>query len=190
MDRAPSKKGLSFVAARDYVLQKKGREAWASVLTALPREDADAVNAVVGVGWYPLALYARLLRAVDQQLGAGDLRAIPPIGRFEAERDLPTIHRLLLKMVNPSYVVDKMAELWPRYHSTGELRIERRGDRAVDATLADWASDEALCLGFQSYCQRALELAGARDVRIAHSSCRARGADLCFFRVKWGPQDG
>ena len=86
---------------------------------------ADAVNAVVGVRWYPLALYARLLRAIDQQIGAGDLRAIPPIGRFEAERDLPTIHRLLLKMVNPAYVVDKVAELWPRYHSTGELRSYR-----------------------------------------------------------------
>jgi hypothetical protein len=189
IERPPSKKGLSIVAVRDYVLQHHGREAWASVLAALPRDDADIVSAALGVGWYPLALYARLLRAVDQQLGQGDLRAIRPITRFEAERDLPTIHRLLLKMVNPVFVVEKMAELWPRYHSTGQLRIERRGDRAVDATLADWSSDEALCVGFQAYCERAIELAGARDVRIAHSICRARGGAVCFFRVKWGPAD-
>jgi hypothetical protein len=189
MDRAPSKKGLSLVAVRDYVLQKAGREAWASVLAALPSEDADAVSGAVGVGWYPLDLYAGLLRAVDTKLGEGDLSTIAPIARFEAERDVPTIHRLLLKMVKPAYVAEKMAELWPRYHTTGQLRIERRGDRAIDATLVDWAADEVLCLGFQSYCQRALELAGARDVRFAHSTCRARGAAECFFKVKWGPVD-
>jgi hypothetical protein len=190
MDRPPSKKGLSFVAVRDYVLQKAGREAWASVLGALPGDDADAVSGAVGMGWYPLDLYARLLRAVDTKLGEGDLTTIAPIARFEAERDVPTIHRLLLKMVKPAYVAEKMAELWPRYHSSGHLRIERRGDRAMDATLVDWAADEVLCLGFQSYCQRALELAGARDVRFAHSTCRARGGAECFFKVKWGPQEG
>lgn len=190
MDRVPSKKGLSLVAVRDYVLQKAGRDAWGSVLGALPPEDADTVSAVVGVGWYSLDLYARLLRAVDTQLGDGDSSTVAPIARFEAERDVPTIHGLLLKMVEPAYLVENMAELWPRYHSTGHLRIERRGDRAIDATLVDWASDEVLCLGFQSYCQRALELGGARDVRFAHSTCRARGAAECFFEVEWGAKDG
>ncbi|MEP7126281.1 MAG: hypothetical protein ABJE95_35445, partial [Byssovorax sp.] len=175
MDRPPSKKGLSFVAARDYVLQKAGREAWASVLEALPGEDADAVSAAVDMGWYPLDLHARLLRAIDTRLGEGDLTTLAPIARFEAERDVPTTHHLLLQMGDPADLAEKMAELWPRDHSSGHLRIERRGDRALDATLVDWAADEVLCLGFQAYFQRALELAGARDVRCAHSTCRARG---------------
>ena len=59
MDRPPSKKGPSIVAVRDYVLEKAGREAWASVLGALPGDDADTVSAAVGVGWYPIDLHAR-----------------------------------------------------------------------------------------------------------------------------------
>ena len=186
MDRPPSKKGLSLVAVRDYVLQKAGREAWASVLGVLPDEDADTVSAAVDVGWYPLDLHARLLRAVDTGLGDGDLSTILPIARFEAERDVPIVHHLLLQMGNPTDVAEKMAVLWPRDHTTGRLRIERRDDSAIDVTLVDWAADEALCLGFQHYFQRALELAGARDVRLVQSTCRARGAAECFFKVTWG----
>ena len=171
---------------RDYVLEKAGREAWTSVLDALPGQDADTIRAAVDVAWYPLNLHARLLRAVDTKLGDGDLSTIPPIARFDAERDVPTVHHLLLQLGNPADLAEKMAELWPRDHTTGRLRIERKDDQAIDVTLVDWAADEVLCLEFQSYFQRALELAGARDVRFVQSTCRARGAAECFFTVTWG----
>lgn len=183
---AGQKKGLSFVAVRDYVRAEHGDAAWERVLSRLRIDEADTLRSVVGVGWYSLALYARLLRAADVVLGHGDLRAIRAIVRFEAERDLPTIHRLLLKLVNPAFVVEKMAELWPRYHSTGELRLERRGANAVEATLRGWATDEALCRGFQGYCERALEFGGAHDLVFAHARCRARGAPACVFLAGWG----
>jgi uncharacterized protein (TIGR02265 family) len=187
---SPSKKGLSFVATRDYVLQTHGNAAWESVLRAMDPLEAEVVHSAVGIGWYPLELYGKLLRIIDRQLGNGDLRAIPAMARFEAERDLPTIHRLLLKMVRPAYIVEKMSELWPRYNSTGHLAIHRRGDRAVDVTLSEWSTDEALCIAIEGYSARALELAGARGLRIAQTSCRARGAEVCFFRIMWGPLDG
>jgi hypothetical protein len=187
MESAPSKRGLSFVAARDFVLQKHGHATWEAVLHSMDPVDASVVRAAVGVGWYPLGSYGRLLRVVDRRIGNGDLRAIPPLARFEAERDVPSIHRLLLKMVKPAYIVEKMAELWPRYNSTGRLTVHRRGDRAVDVTLSDWSDDGALCLAVEGYSGRALELAGARDPRIVQVRCRAHGAEGCFFRIKWGP---
>jgi hypothetical protein len=189
MANVGEKKGLSIVAVRDHVLLRHGAESWNAVTARLSALDAETIRSVVGIGWYELDLYARLLRAADAQLGSGDLRAIRPIVRFEAERDLPTIHRLLLKLVNPARVVEKMAELWPRYHTTGRPLLERRGDGAFDATLSDWGVDEALCRGFQGYCERALELAGARELILTHVSCRARGATACVYRARWGSRD-
>ena len=186
MATGPSKKGLSFVAARDYILKTDGRAGWDRVLGAMAPGDAEVVGAAVGVGWYPLDLYGTFLRTIDAQLGKGDLRWIRPMAHFEAERDVPTIHRLLLKMVRPSFIVEKMSGLWPRYNSTGRLSMERRGERAVNVTLSDWSSDEVLCLSTQCYSERALELAGAKDVRIAQTTCRARGGAVCLFRIKWG----
>jgi hypothetical protein len=39
--------------------------------------EAEVVHSAVGIGWYPLELYGKLLRTIDRQLGNGDLRAIP-----------------------------------------------------------------------------------------------------------------
>lgn len=179
------KKGLSIVAVRDFVNVRYGTDTWGRVLASLPGADGRTVREALGVGWYSLGLYARLLRAVDTEIGQGDLRAIRPITRFEAERDVPTIHRLLLRLTNPAYVLEKMADLWPRYHTTGRLSFERQGRDRLKAMITDWGVDVALCTGFQGYSERALELAGARDVRMLHPACRARGAEACVFRASW-----
>jgi hypothetical protein len=186
MDNVACKKGLSFIAARDHVLQEHGKDCWAAVLSSLPREDVDTLGSVLGVGWYGLDLYARLMRAVGRTLGRGDLGAVRPVVRFEAERDVPTIHRMLLRMVKPAYVFEKMAELWPRYHTTGSLAVVRRDARTLEATISDWAADELLCLGVQVYCERVLELVGARDPRVVQTSCRALGAPGCQFHATYG----
>jgi hypothetical protein len=189
MSAVPMKKGLSFLAARDYVKKRSGAEGWDAVLADLAPSDADTLRSMVGIGWYPLDLYARLLRVIDQRLGTGDRRIVPHVCHFEAERDVPSVHRLLLKMVKPATIVEKMAELWPRYNSTGRLIVSRRGDRAVDVTLVDWSPDDLLCAAVVAYSERALELAGARGVRIAQPRCRARGAHNCLFEIKWGALD-
>jgi hypothetical protein len=189
MHGVPSKKGLSLVAVRDYVVKTHGPGGWQTVLRALSPEDAEVMREVVGMGWYPLDLYGRLIRTVDRVLGSGDLAVIRAMSRFEADRDVPTIHRLLLRMVRQDYIVDKIAELWPRYNSTGRLSVEHRAARSVEVVLSDWSSDEAQCLAIQSYSERAFELAGAKGVRVAQPSCRARGARACVFRVNWGPSD-
>jgi hypothetical protein len=183
----PSKKGLSFLAVRDYVVEHAGKREWEAALDALSPDDRDVIGGVVGIGWYPLDTYARLLWAVDRRVGHGDLAAVIEMGRFEAARDVPTIHRLLLKMVKPAFIVEKMAELWPRYNSTGRLILQRLGPEAVDVTLADWSDDAALCASIQGYSERALSLAGARQVRLTQTSCRAKGASACIFRAAWSP---
>jgi hypothetical protein len=180
-----SKKGLSFTAARDYVLEQHGVAAWGQVLASMATDDASVLMGAVGMGWYPLELYARLARAIAATVGQGDLAAYLAIPRFEAERDIPTIHRYLLRMVRTSYVVEKMGQLWPRYHDTGRLTVVRVGERRVEATIFDWADDPALCGGVQAYCERALELAGARLLQVHHDRCRARGDSTCVLGATW-----
>jgi hypothetical protein len=44
----------------------------------------------------------------DVELGLGAMR---PLGRFQAERDLKTFHRVFLRFANPAYTVSKTTEL-------------------------------------------------------------------------------
>lgn len=187
MPGAPLTKGVGFINARAFVLSRWGPGGWEAVQERLRPSDRDELAAVVPVGWYPLALYARLLHAIDEVHGAGDLALVVQLGRFEAEHDITTLYRLMFRLVSPATLVEKTGTYWKKFHDTGEWEMTRVGDHEIHAVLKGWGVvDHALCRELVGYLSRVMELVGAEAVVLEHSECRARGAERCFFRGRWG----
>ena len=179
-------KGVSFINVRAFGLERAGESGWQRVLGELSASERDELATVVAVGWYDLGLYARLIRNVDRVLGSGNLMLLRELGRFEADRDLTTVHRLFIRMASPAWVIEKTMEYWRRFHDTGQWKVHRESGQAVTGTLAGWGVvDEALCVELTGYMPRVVELAGARSAQMAHPSCRARGDQSCDFRLSW-----
>lgn len=182
-------KGVGFTNVKAFTERRFGDDAWERLVSAMDEADREELRAVISMGWYPLALYARLIRALDRMFGAGDLALIAELGRFEAERDLTTIHRVLLRLANPAFIVEKTGEYWQRFHDTGRWDIRRRSPTSFTGTLSGWGYvDEALCLELESYMVRCLELVGAKNVSMHHPRCRGRGHDDCFFEATYGEE--
>ena len=121
--------------------------------------------------------YARLIHAIDEAHGAGDLGLVVQLGRFEAERDLTIIYRLLFRLMNPATVVEKTTDYWHKFHDTGSWEMMRVGDNEIQGVLSGWGVvDHALCR----------ELVGAQNVIVEHPECRGRGHARCLFRGRWG----
>lgn len=180
-------KGISFHNVRTFTLERYALDGWVSVLAQLMPEDRRELDAMVPVGWYSLALYARLIRALDQVHGAEDLALVLQLGRYEAERDLTTIQRAFLRMASPAFLLEKSAEYWRRFHDTGQWVIEREGATRVRAYLDGWGVvDSALCRELIGYVSRAFELVGAKNVRMDHTQCRSSGSERCLFLGTWG----
>lgn len=186
MAREALTKGVGFVNVRAFVTERHGEEAWEQILADLTPEEREQLSAVLPVGWYSLALYAKLIRIVDDRLGGSDLRLVQTLGRFEAERDLTTVQQYFLRLIRPSIVFEQTGKYWRRFHDTGEWEIQRTGDREVVGVLSGWGVvDGALCRELVGYLGRTLELCGAVDVWMDHPHCRARGDAACEFRVRW-----
>ena len=180
-------RGIGFVNVRSFVTGRFGVEGWEKTVARLTNEERADLEAVVAVGWYSLPLYARLIRALDAVHGKADLALLPALGRFEAETDLTTIYRFILRLANPAFVIEKTGELWRRYHDTGTWTMTRVSNTEVEGILENWGHvDEALCLEALAYMERCLELVGARNVIAEHPRCRARGDADCLFRGRWG----
>lgn len=179
-------KGLGFVNVRRFVESRRGApDAWARVLAALDPAEREIAGSALASAWYPLDAYVHLIHAVANVLGDGDLRVIHELGRYEAEQDLTVVHRIFLKLMHPATMAEKTAEYWSRFHDTGEWVVTRKGN-GYQGTLRGWgAADDALCMELVGYLTRVIELAGAKDVRLRHSECRARGAAVCVFDGHW-----
>lgn len=186
LDEAKTK-GVGFANVRTFASERFGANGWSAVLERLTPPDCSELEGALPVGWYSLALYARLIRALDEVHGDGNLALVVQLGRFEAERDLTTIHRVFLRLANPAYTIEKFGEYWRRFHDSGKWTLTREGESHVTGFLDDWGYiDHALCRELVGYMGRTLELVGAKGVLIEHTKCRGRGDDRCFFRARWG----
>jgi predicted hydrocarbon binding protein len=180
-------KGIGFHNVRTFTLDRYGLEGWVDVLAELVPEDRRVLDEMLPVGWYSLPLYARVIRALDEVHGAGDLALVVQLGRYEAERDLTTIQRAFLRMASPAFLLEKSADYWRRFHDTGTWSIQREGTTRVRAYLDGWGHvDTVLCRELIGYFSRAFELVGARKVWVDHAQCRAFGGDRCLFVGGWG----
>jgi hypothetical protein len=177
-------KGISFDNARRYVLDRHGEGPWQVVLDHVGPEDRVELEGVVSVGWYDVYLYARVLRAIDACLGQGDLRLLPQVGVFGAERDFNRTLRLFLRALNPPAIVNAQRRLWSHFHGAGvwDASVVPTGLRGV---LKDWASDAALCQQLTGYLTRLVEFTGGKNVTVLHPECRSKGNPACVFDVQY-----
>jgi hypothetical protein len=125
-------------------------------------------------------------RALAETIGGRPEGVMEACGRFAAERDLRTIHRLFLRLANPAYVIERSAGFWRRFQDSGTWSVVRTPPNRVRATLRDWGSTEELtCVRLGAYMFRLFQLVGANNGKLDRIACRARGDDACVFEGCW-----
>ena len=181
-------KGSAYLSTMKFIDSHFGADGRKRVLDALSEEDRALLSGlVVAIGWYPLAPFPRLLRAMEQELGKGDLSLVTERGAWAAVNDMKTVHRVLLKFVSVDWVIDKGTNLWPNFHTSGRWTVKRDADnKRVVATLHGLGVvDEAMCATLKGWIIGLISLAGVKDPIVEHVECRARGAHACVYHVDW-----
>ena len=179
-------KGLSFRNLVSFTRARFGEEGWAQLEATLSESDRRTLAEMIPMGWYELELYARLVRQLVEVHGRGERTLVEDYGRYSAEHDLTTIHKLLMKAVNPGVIMEQSMKLWRRFQDTGTWRVER-GEHRATGMLLDWGCvDEALCRELVGYLEYLLTLGyGGKRARVEHPRCRARSAPACVFVCTW-----
>ncbi|HEX8951471.1 MAG TPA: 4-vinyl reductase [Polyangia bacterium] len=182
----PQLKGSAYLSTLAFIETHFGAAAKERVLARLTPEDRAVLgHMVLPIQWYPLEPFPRLLRAMDAEVGRGDLSLVTDRGIWAAVQDMRTVHRVLLKLVTAQWVVEKGMKLWPNFHTSGRWESKRDGDKGARATLHDLGVvDEAMCATLKGWIIGLLQLAGKRAT-VDHDQCRARGAATCAYHVYW-----
>ncbi|NOU34433.1 MAG: hypothetical protein HOO96_41600 [Polyangiaceae bacterium] len=181
----PQGRGTLLAHATTFVRETMGgEEAWVRFLRGMDPADAERIRNAVAVGWYDTRLYVRTLHALRCFSPRGDV--LDAFGRFSAERDVSTLYRVMLRLANPSFVVEKTAQLWSRYHDSGVWAMNRVSPTRATGELSGWlVVDEGACEVLNGYLERILQLVGAEGAVSRHVACRSRGARACTFDMDW-----
>lgn len=181
-------KGSAYLSTLAFIDTKFGADARARVLARLDEDDRAMLTGglMLPIRWYPLAPFPRLLRAMEAELGRGDLTLVTDRGVWAAIHDMKTVHKVLLKLVTPNWIIDKAMRLWPNFHTSGRWEAHRESDNAARAFLHELGVvDEAMCATLKGWILGLLTLAGVKKMQVEHLQCRARGAPSCLYHVSW-----
>jgi uncharacterized protein (TIGR02265 family) len=180
-------KGAVLVARRAFVLEDFGKEAWSRVLEALAPEDRKVLQGLILPStWYPFDLNDRLDRAIVSALGGGSQRVFEAMGTRSAEENLAGPHKHFLAPGDPAKFMTKAGRIYSFYYDTGRREWEPSGPNAGILTTHNAETfSNTDCLTVIGWYKKALEMCGAKQVKMTEETCRAKGGQVCRYRVSW-----
>ena len=101
-------------------------------------------------------------------------------------RTLKTVHAAFIAPGDPQAFLAKAPQIYRMYYQTGRREYEQTGEMEGVLTTHDAETfSKADCLTVVGWYKRALELCGAKIRASSRPSCRARGDEVCRYRVSW-----
>jgi uncharacterized protein (TIGR02265 family) len=178
-------KGGALLSRLSFVREERGEEGVQKVLARLPESDRTACTPILTGAWYPFALNQRLDEAIAAEMGMGE-NVFLAIGKKSAEHNLAGAHRAMLSPGDPHGLLRRTPQIYQMYYDSGRRTYERLGDtKAVLRTYDAPTFSHHDCLTVVGWHRKAIEMCGAKNVRVTETKCRAKGAEVCEYVCEW-----
>jgi len=179
-------KGSVLKSRLAFVEQQFGHEGLQKVMESLEPEDRSVLGNVLPVAWLDFELGKRLDDTIVRVLGGGRVEVFERLGEASAEANLTSVHSAFLAPGDPHAFLEKAPQIYRMYYQTGRREYERTGEKeGVLTTYEAETFSKPDCLTVMGWYRKALEMCGAGNPRIIEDECRARGGNVCRYRVSW-----
>jgi uncharacterized protein (TIGR02265 family) len=179
-------KGSVLKSRLAFVEEHFGADGVQRVLSSLSPEEQKRLQTIIAVQWFPFDLGRRLDDAIFRVLGEGRPAFFERLGVASADKNLGSVHKAFLAPGDPHGFLAKAPQIYKLYYEQGRREYQRTGDKEAILTTHEAETYSVPdCLTVIGWHKRALELCGARDVRMVEEECRARGGKVCRYRISW-----
>ena len=192
LDKITSKydeKRAALLPVLHFVQEREGLGVWRDLLTALPDQERGILDGMlVASGWYPIAVWNRLMEAI---LEWRDPRYLLGLARHIAFQDLNVVFKYVLKLGSPEFVIRRFGLAFKQYFNSATLESHEELPSRWNLTLngsnqVDEAPGEAVCtVGMQGWVLTALERSGILTGHLEKTGCRFHGAPTCSYLLTW-----
>jgi hypothetical protein len=152
----------------------------------MPPGDQELLAVIVASKWYPFETGERLDRAIVRVLGGGRGSVFEDIGARSARRSLANEHEPFLTPGDPQAFLRFAGVIYRYYYDTGRREYEETGSTSGVLTTYDAETfSTGDCLTVIGWYKVALQMCGAKNVRVVEEECRAAGGSCCRYVVNW-----
>lgn len=109
-------------------------------------------------------------------------------GQAAAQEEFTTLHRWMLRMMTPGFLLASLPKFFALYVRGGCVVVdESEAGQAQISVWADAFSPEWYSPGLTSWTKKAMELTGAKGVRVEYQAPPGTGPESChhIYRLAW-----
>jgi hypothetical protein len=181
-------KGTAVIAIRDYV-KTNYKEKYSDWLGSLP-DDSRLIftSAIDSSKWYPLEKGGVVpTRKIGDFFFKGDYKNGAWLsGNFSAEKALTGIYKIFVKASSPSYIIERASRVFSTYYRPCEMTVISRLEKAVVIQITEMTnSDEVIEYRIAGWIQKALEISGARNIKITFPKSITKGDKVTEMAINW-----
>ena len=158
-----------------------------AVVATLPAEIKTVYDKpIINSSWYPYRAFTTLLRAVDKQLGKGDLALMEEIGRRSGKEDLGSVFKVFAAVFSIETIIKRSPIFWQKYCDTGAIEVIEMGDHTFRCALKGVPDvDQAQCNLIAGWIKGIGEATGAKAIEVKQIKCLHRGHPWCEYEARW-----
>lgn len=184
--RVTEVRGPNVVQIRKVVVRHGGEGAWNELLSQVSEPcRAEFEKPLSLYDWVKESHFTELSKAYIRWSGRHDAGKA---GQAAAQEEFTTLHRWMLRMMTPGFLLASMPKFFGHYTRGGCVVVDESGlgfaqiSVWVDGFFPEWFSP-----GFTSWTQRALELTGAKGVFVEYQAPPGAGPESCrhIYRLTW-----
>lgn len=183
----PNIKGISLSHLNEFVIETFGSEALLSLLGALSPETAHAFERPFRMAWYPLSTLVEVEKEIIERHYRGEYSKAYLFGESDMKKSVGSVYRVILRFMEPQFLLQKSATLWSHMVSAGRLEVigNVREQTAICMVHDIDPIHKVYCNDLRGSFMGALKTCGAREVRVIHPQCVLSGASHCRFELEW-----
>jgi len=182
----PHVRASAVLARLRWVEEHHGREAKRAVLMLLPPTQASAILAAVNPSlWVPFDAFVALCEAIDRNYGSGDLAMCRTLGRYAAEKNLPTLYRIFYKIGSFRYIISKASAVWTTHYDSGRASTHDIPGGVAFVVEGFATPHRVHCLSVLGWIEQSAIMSGAKVTSAMEVKCRTRGDPVCEFQIEY-----
>jgi hypothetical protein len=180
-------KGNLLAARARYAKERWGDAAYGHVASRLEEEVRAAfTGTAMPFAWYSFATLAAIDRAIVLGPMKGDLTQMKHFGSTIARYDLSTIYKVLLRVGNPAFLLQRVNIVYATYIRGGAVVATHVTKKHATISLAEGDFPFYFCdQGIPGWFTAAIELSGGKDVQVDQVDCVHHCAAHCVWEARW-----
>ncbi len=185
-------KAVNLRSSIQFITEKFGKDGLDVVANTLSEEDKSIINDpnLLVSRWIPLDLWVRFFEAIIRELNHGDESIMFEAAKYNANKELNSIYKVFIKMASPEFIVKSSGIIAKTYLKSDDKKIEVKPTQIdknkFNVSLRGLEVGHRLFeLGIVGWVKTALELSGAKNVKIDHKKSPSKNEDCFSTQVTW-----